>query len=86
MSDVFHGQSIAGYTEQSHKTVDLVNENKRTEERILRLLDDLQGGVFPEQQYDGRWVSIARTHFEQGFMALNRAIFRPTRIRLPEDN
>lgn len=26
---------------------------------------------------DKRWVSIARTHFQQGFMALNRAVFQP---------
>ena len=29
---------------------------------------------------------IARTHFETGFMALNRAVFQPSRIDLPEDS
>jgi hypothetical protein len=35
---------------------------------------------------DPRWVAIARSHFEQGFMALNRSVFRPRRIKLPEDS
>ena len=29
------------------------------------------------EDIDGRWVSIARTHFQQGFMALTRAVTRP---------
>jgi len=28
----------------------------------------------PVAAYDPRWLSVAKTHFEQGFMALNRAI------------
>jgi hypothetical protein len=35
---------------------------------------------------DHRWVAIARSHFEQGYMALNRSIFQPQRIKLPEDD
>jgi hypothetical protein len=58
-----------------------VNTNKEAEERLLRVLDAMQG-----DWSDMRWVAIARTHFEQGFMALNRAIFRPVRIKLPEDD
>ena len=34
---------------------------------------------------DRRWLAIARTHFQEGYSALNRAVFRPTRIKLPED-
>lgn len=36
--------------------------------------------------YDQRWLAIARSHFEQGFMALNRSVFQPTRIKLSEDD
>jgi len=35
---------------------------------------------------DKRWVAVARTHFQEGFMALNRAVFQPQRIKLPEDD
>lgn len=34
---------------------------------------------------DQRWLAIARTDFQRAFMALNRAVFQPTRISLPED-
>lgn len=34
---------------------------------------------------DKRWLAVARTHFQEGFMALNRAVFQPQRIKLPED-
>jgi hypothetical protein len=34
---------------------------------------------------DPRFLALARTHLQIGFMALNRAVFQPQRIRLPED-
>ena len=33
--------------------------------------------------YFKRWLAIGRTHIEQGFMAINRAIFRPDRVEIP---
>lgn len=33
---------------------------------------------------DKRWLAIARTHIEQGFMAMNRSIFNPERVTLPK--
>lgn len=35
--------------------------------------------------HDPRWLAIARTHIQEGFMALNRAVFQPQRIKLSED-
>jgi len=72
---------VAGYTAQIDENVQMVNLNKRDEEMLLRSLDAY--AMNPE--VDRRWLSIAKTHFEQGFMALNRSIFKPQRIRLPED-
>lgn len=71
---------VAGYTAQSDKRVSLVNYNKQIEEGVLRLLDELSG-----KEIDTRWLSIGRTHIEQGFMAINRAIFMPVRVKLPTD-
>jgi hypothetical protein len=34
---------------------------------------------------DGRWFAIGRTGIEQGFMAINRAVFKPGRAALPGD-
>lgn len=75
------GLPVHGYKPQTDEAVDLVNSNKRTEEAILRVLDQLRDGG----TCDGRWLAIARTHFEEGFMALNRSIFRPGRVKLPND-
>lgn len=74
---------VKGYTEQPPDKIDFVNLHKEAEERILRTLDDYCD--LEPNFTDRRWLSIARTHFEQGFMALNRAIFQPQRIALPGD-
>lgn len=74
------GLPVHGYVDQSQDRIDMVNANKATEEQILRLLDMMRDGG---DGFDQRWVSIARTHIEQGFMALNRAVFRPQRVELP---
>lgn len=68
---------VQGYTDQSQENVDLVNANKRIEEKVLRQLD-LMAGL---SDVDKRWLAIARTHIEQGFMAANRAVFKPERLQ-----
>jgi hypothetical protein len=75
------GLPVAGYKAQSDDRVAAVNANKHAEEEILRVIDKMQDAG--HQVFDQRWLSIARTHLEQGFMALNRAVFRPERVKLP---
>lgn len=70
---------VAGYTPQTGDKVALVNANKRAEEQILRILDDLAEN--PET--DKRWLAIGRTQMEQAWMAINRSIFKPSRVELP---
>jgi hypothetical protein len=67
---------IQGYTLQPLENIDMVNNNKIIEEELLRVLDGLQ----KLDAVDQRWLAIGRTHIEQGFMAINRAIFRPRRL------
>lgn len=81
MSTTHKGLPVAGYTDQSAAAVAQVNLNKETEERLLRMID----GLKLTGQCDPRWLALARTHFEEGFMALNRAIFKPSRVVLPGD-
>lgn len=82
---------VAGYTPQSDDKVKLVNEFKADEERLLRKLDKIGlpttgfSSTTNDLRHDQRWLAIARSHFQEGFMALNRAVFQPTRIKLPED-
>jgi len=73
---------VAGYTSQSQAKVEEVNINKRLEEVVLRRLDDL--ARFSPGVVDGRWLKIGRTHIEQAFMAINRSIFQPERVKINE--
>jgi hypothetical protein len=75
---------VKGYTAQPQWKLDAVNYNKETEERILRDLETL-GSNGPAAGFDKRWLAIAKTKFEEAFMAYNRAIMSPQRIKLPGD-
>lgn len=79
--DGFKAPPIKGYQDISSDKQAAVNANKVTEEVLLRTLDML--GTNPA--VDQRWLAIGRTHIEQGFMAINRAIFKPTRVKLDGD-
>ncbi len=92
---------VKGYTDQSADKVALVNRFKEMEERLLRELDAAEwlkvGPKIGAGEWrttddpreaplcDKRWLAIARTHIQEGFMALNRAVFQPQRVKLPED-
>jgi hypothetical protein len=60
-----------------------VNENKKMEEQVLRQIDMLAGDK--HLAVDQRWLAIGRTAIEQGFMAINRAVFKPGRVKLLGD-
>ncbi|MEQ1697860.1 MAG: hypothetical protein ABL901_18665 [Hyphomicrobiaceae bacterium] len=87
---------VAGYTTQSQSNVDLANELKQAEERYLRLLDKItdtrrsEDAGKPEADqrsaFDCRCLSLARTKMQEANMWAVRAIFRPQRIGLPEDD
>jgi hypothetical protein len=93
------GLPVAGYAKSvSDEALQLVNEGKGLQERVLRYLDKLTAlqnvngaGHFvsvPKPRYDGRALAIARTHIETAFTFAARAVFQPEgipRIKLPED-
>lgn len=81
MSREHEGLPVEGYRSQTSANVETVNQNKRLEEQVLRQLDGLQA----DPSIDQRWLAIGRTAIEQGFMAVNRAVFRPERISLSEE-
>lgn len=88
-----NGLPVAGYRPQSDEAVKLVNGSKQVEEIILRFIDQLAemkgpaaSNKYPsELTVDQRWLAIGRTHIEQGFMAINRAVFKPSRVKLDAD-
>ncbi len=75
------GLPVPGYLPQSDEAIAFVTAMKRTEEKLLRALDDLA----ERSDIDKRWLATGRTQIEQGFMAVNRSVFRPARITLPGD-
>lgn len=74
------GLPVAGYRPQSSVNVARVKAVKQTEERLLRLLDELKA----DSEIDQRWLQIGRTSIEQGFMDVVRSIFKPGRVELAE--
>ncbi len=60
----------------------IVQENREEEERLLRLIDDLED----TEGVDRHFLEIGREKIELGFMLLNRAVRAPLRIALPEDS
>jgi hypothetical protein len=72
------GLPVKGYRPQSEVAVEVVNANKQLEENILRVLDRMAEAT----DIDKRWLAVGRTHIEQGFMAINRAVFKPERVKL----
>jgi hypothetical protein len=76
-----NGLPVSGYKPQSDDKVATVNLNKQHEERILRVLD----GLRDDPSVDQRWLATGRTQLEKAFMSINRAVFQPGRVKLPED-
>lgn len=72
---------IKGFTDQSEKNKAYVNLNKEHEEVLYRIIDDMK----KQPEFDQRLIAVAFTQFQGAFMFLNRAIFQPQRIELPED-
>lgn len=63
--------SIKGYRQLSEDEILLINDIKSKEKQLIEFIDSL------EMDVDRRWLAIAKTHIEQGFMALVRSIARP---------
>ncbi len=75
------GLPVSGYGPQGDDKIAIVNANKQLEERQLRILDALA----KDESIDKRWLAIGRTGLERAWMDINRAVFKPSRIDLPED-
>ena len=65
---------IKGYRELSASELESINGIKDVAEVVRRHVDAVNGLA----DVDQRWVAIARTDLQKGFMALIRAIARST--------
>jgi hypothetical protein len=65
---------IIGYRQLSPNEAEMMNDVKRLAEQAGVMCDSLEG----LRDIDPRWVAIARTQLQLGFMALSRSIAKPT--------
>jgi hypothetical protein len=66
-------RQIKGYRELSQEEINLMNMVKGQGEALELLIARIE-----TEAVDKRWVSIGKTHLQQGLMALTRAIAQPT--------
>ncbi len=83
---------IAGYRDLTEDEIALMNEVKTKAAEVGTLVEKLrerlpafkmdgkpvQVGVSEEAYETDRWMTIGTDHLQQGFMALTRAVARPT--------
>jgi hypothetical protein len=65
---------IKGYRDLSQEEINAMNAVKKEAERIGFLIEELEAN----SQLDQRWVAIAKTDLQKGFMAAIRSVAQPT--------
>lgn len=66
-------RKIKGYRELDADEIAMMNVVKEKAAEVGELID----AMAQQDGLDQRWVSIAKTHLQQGFMAATRAIAQP---------
>lgn len=75
-----HSGNISGYRRMTDEEVELINEIKQAERETAAIfvrVADIARSRWPREGISDRWASIAKTHMEQGFMALVRSVAQP---------
>lgn len=67
-------QKIKGYRDLSQDEIDLMNRAKEHASYVGDLIERLE----KESSIDKRWLAIAKTDLQKGFMSLVRSIAQPT--------
>ena len=65
---------IKGYRDLSKAEIDAMNAVKAEAERVGILIEELEANP----NLDQRWVAIAKTDLQKGFMAAVRSVAQPT--------
>lgn len=72
-------EKIAGYRDLSQAEIDAMNALKTLESLAGQELQRVFKAIDPAGDSDAiRWLSLARTHLETGFMFAIKAVARPT--------
>lgn len=67
---------IAGYRQLNEVQIETINQLKMKEKEILNLIDEIRADSFLSP--GERWLALAKTHIEIGFMAAVKSIANPT--------
>lgn len=67
-------QKISGYRDLSQAEIDAMNAAKAMEAQVGVMWRAIGNQV---EDVDRRWLAVAKTHFQEGFSALVRAVARP---------
>ena len=74
-------RKITGYRELSQVEIDLMNQIKEAGQDLKALHDKAAAHITNDTSIDPgerrRWLAIGRTHYQQGLMALTRAVAAP---------
>jgi hypothetical protein len=72
-------RKITGYRELTQDEIDRMNEAKALAEQCGKLIEGLRidNANTGNHLIDLRWLAIAETHLQQGFMAMVRSIAKP---------
>jgi hypothetical protein len=76
-------EKITGYRDLSQGEIDAMNKIKALAAEVGALIESFDGPV-PGAEDEGyffpdlRWLAVARTDLQKGFMSLTRAIAKPT--------
>lgn len=65
--------NITGYKQLTDEQVADINDIKE----CANLVGDILSELSSRKDVDHRWAAIAKTHLQQGFMALTRSIAQP---------
>lgn len=67
-------KKIKGYRDLSQQEIDDMNESKELAAQVGNLIEKLES----IDSIDKRWLAIAKTDLQKGFMSLVRSIAQPT--------
>lgn len=67
-------RKISGYRELSQEEIDAMNSIKELASAVGILVEELEDNP----SLDQRWVAIAKTDLQKGFMAAVRSVAQPT--------
>lgn len=79
MVDNQHKQ-IKGYRDLNESEIAIMNESKELAVKVGELITHLENRSIEANGYepDKRWLAIAKTDLQKGFMSLVRSIAQPT--------